>query len=114
MTKSKTEAVNYIQQQMSRGRARLLPYVFKVPSFAYPKRHLVFKIEKYIRDFLKGERDVRWVVIPGLRGVGKTTATAQIFIGSLAGMTSIANFYLRESAPYHTMRSKVALILFSK
>ena len=71
MMKMKEEAIQYIQQQMSRGKARLLPYVFKTSSFAYQKRHLVFRIEKYVKDFLAGERDVRWVVIPGLRGVGE-------------------------------------------
>ncbi|MBI4253249.1 ATP-binding protein [Candidatus Uhrbacteria bacterium] len=98
MIKPNTVAVNYIQQQMSRGKARLLPYVFKAPSFAYPKRHLVFRIEKYVKDFLKGERDVRWVVIPGLRGVGKTTVMAQVFVGAIETKTSATAHFLYLSA----------------
>ncbi len=94
----KEEAVQYIQQQMSRGKARLLPYVFKTSSFAYPKRHLVFRIEKYVKDFLAGERDVRWVVIPGLRGVGKTTVTAQVFVSALETKTSASAHFLYLSA----------------
>lgn len=76
----KTEVIQHIQEQMSRGEARLLPYVFKSGSFTYPERHIVVKIKKYVRDFQKGIREKRWIVVPGLRGVGKTTAMAQVFI----------------------------------
>ena len=62
------------------------------------KRHLVFRIEKYVKDFLAGERDVRWVVIPGLRGVGKTTVTAQVFVSALETKTSASAHFLYLSA----------------
>ncbi|HVZ76002.1 MAG TPA: ATP-binding protein [Candidatus Paceibacterota bacterium] len=89
----KTEAVTYIQEQINRGEARLVPYVFKSPTFTYPERHMVIKVMKYVRDFLKGERDYRWVVVPGLRGVGKTTVMAQVFLSTKRNtVPTAANF----------------------
>lgn len=76
------ETVKYIQEQINRGEARLIPYVMKTPTFSYPERHIAIKIKKYTSDFLAGERDSRWVVVPGLRGVGKTTVMAQVFIST--------------------------------
>lgn len=76
------EAVEYIQNQLNRSEDRLRPYVFLTPTFTYPERHVVIRIKKYVKDFLAGQRDFRWIVVPGLRGVGKTTAMAQVFLSS--------------------------------
>lgn len=75
-----TSALEYIQNQIHRSEDRLYPYVFATPTFAHPERHIVVRIKKYVHNFLKGERNIRWVVVPGLRGVGKTTAMAQVFL----------------------------------
>ena len=74
------EAIEYIQNQLNRSEDRLRPYVFSSPTFTFPERHVVIRIKKYVMDFLAGSRTVRWVVVPGLRGVGKTTAMAQVFL----------------------------------
>lgn len=74
----KEEAIQYIKSQMARGVDRLHPYA-KEGTKLYPRRFGFFKIEKYIKDFLSGKKESRWVIIPGLRGVGKTTILAQIF-----------------------------------
>lgn len=86
------QAIEFIQNQLNRGEERLRPYVFAGPSFTYPERHVVIRIKKYVNDFLAGKRDFRWVVVPGLRGVGKTTAMAQVFLSSK--QTTIKNSFL--------------------
>ena len=48
-------------------------------TWLYPRRPAFFRVEKYINDFLLGKFESRWVIIPGLRGVGKTTILAQLF-----------------------------------
>lgn len=88
-----SNAIQHIQQQIERGEARLLQFIMKTPTFSYPKRHIVIKIEKYVRDFQDGHRDIRWIIVPGLRGVGKTTAMAQVFVyAKRSGNFASANF----------------------
>ncbi len=45
----------------------------------YFSRNMKVLLEKHIKDFLSGNSTERWVVIPGLRGVGKTTLIAQVY-----------------------------------
>jgi len=52
-----------------------------------PSRFLFVKIQQYINDFLSKKSDNRLVLIPGLRGVGKTTLMAQICSGLVARKT---------------------------
>lgn len=45
-----------------------------------PKRELFDNISNYIRAFHKKRHDPRWICVSGLRGVGKSTLLAQLFI----------------------------------
>lgn len=74
----KPEAILYIQNQLTRAPDRLKPYV-GTPGWVYPKRHGFYRIDSYLRSFFAGNRESRWVIIPGLRGIGKTTILAQVF-----------------------------------
>ncbi len=74
----KPEVISYIKNQLARGGERLGPYV-KTGNWMYSRRHVFLKIEKYIKDFLSGQKESRWVILPGLRGVGKTTVLAQLY-----------------------------------
>ncbi len=44
----------------------------------YPQRYLFSKLQEYVQDFTHNKSESRWMIIPGLRGVGKTTILAQI------------------------------------
>ena len=71
---------DYIQRQLALGKQRLRRYVISSGGRMYPKRHIYVKTEKYLRTFLGGNTDEkRWVIIPGLRGTGKTTILAQTY-----------------------------------
>lgn len=45
----------------------------------YLKRYFYYCLNRHIRNFLDARGEPRWIIIPGLRGVGKTTVLAQIF-----------------------------------
>jgi predicted AAA+ superfamily ATPase len=42
-------------------------------------RNGYFRIEKYLKEFLSGKTDNRFIVMPGLRGIGKTTILFQLY-----------------------------------
>ena len=71
---------DYIQRQLALGKQRLRRYVISSGGRVYPKRYIYVKTEKYLKTFLDGNTDEkRWVIIPGLRGTGKTTILAQTY-----------------------------------
>ncbi|MBM4177579.1 ATP-binding protein [Candidatus Gribaldobacteria bacterium] len=45
-----------------------------------PQRNGFVLYQKYINDFYNKSAEPRWIIMPGLRGVGKTTLLAQIFL----------------------------------
>jgi len=50
-------------------------------GYKLPTRTIIILLQKYARDFLlKNTVARRWVVLPGLRGVGKTTILAQLYL----------------------------------
>lgn len=65
---------DYLLRQM--GRNHLIQEMDRRRYFA---RNMKVLLEKYIKDFVSGSPTERWIVIPGLRGVGKTTLTAQVY-----------------------------------
>jgi len=46
----------------------------------YLTRNMYIRVQKLINDFIAGEKEVRIVSVPGLRGVGKTTLLAQLYL----------------------------------
>ncbi|MDP3696862.1 MAG: ATP-binding protein [Candidatus Taylorbacteria bacterium] len=74
------EILKYVQNQLVQAPFRLKSYTQDEQGKKYPQRHIYIKIDKYLRDFLHSPNArERWVIIPGLRGVGKTTILAQLF-----------------------------------
>lgn len=75
------EILKYLQNQFVQIPFRLRTYAQDEQGKKYPQRNIFTKIDKYLRDFLHNpEAHDRWIVIPGLRGVGKTTILAQLFL----------------------------------
>lgn len=73
------ELLLYLQRQITLGRTRLKKYVANNRGKQYPQRNIFVKTKQYIEDFLKGKDGKRWIIIPGLRGTGKTTILAQTY-----------------------------------
>jgi len=75
------QTLKYIQNQLTISPDRLKSYIENEQGREYPKRYIYSQIDQYISNFLaKGSIPERWVIIPGLRGVGKTTVIAQVFM----------------------------------
>jgi len=75
------EILKYVQNQLVQAPFRLKSYVQDEQGKKFPQRNIYVKVDKYFRDFLhNSSAQDRWVIIPGLRGVGKTTILAQLFL----------------------------------
>jgi len=70
----------YLQNQLNRAPALLKTYAQDEHGNKYLNRDMFMRVENLINDFISGQKEVRMVGIPGLRGVGKTTLLAQLFL----------------------------------
>jgi len=73
------EIQQYIYNQLNRAPALFDSLSRDAKGVPYAKRYMFVLIEKMIKDFIFGKRELRIIGIPGLRGVGKTTLLAQSF-----------------------------------
>ena len=71
------ELVQYLQQQIRTTNERLKRFTHSPDGKKHPKRFIFVKLQKYIDDFISKKSENRMVIIPGFRGVGKTTLMAQ-------------------------------------
>jgi len=75
------EILKYVQNQLVQAPFRLKSYTENEQGKKYPQRNIYVKVDKYLRDFLQAPNPQdRWIIIPGLRGVGKTTILAQLYL----------------------------------
>jgi len=72
------ELIYYLQKQILTFDERLKKFTHSPAGIKYPNRFLFVKLKKYINDFLEKTSTNKMVVIPGFRGVGKTTVIAQV------------------------------------
>lgn len=73
------EAINFVQNQLVRADARLDAYLQNPKGTKNPTRNIIVKVRQYYKDFLDQKGSQRWIIMPGLRGVGKTTIMAQTY-----------------------------------
>jgi predicted AAA+ superfamily ATPase len=69
----------YITDAIGRAEDRLGQKLFERSGERLEQRDDLVRIFSLIDDFRSGRRQVRWLVLPGLRGVGKTTMLAQTY-----------------------------------
>lgn len=72
------ELSNYVYAKLNEA-PKLAEDNIKINDVPFKNRETYFKIKKYIDNFLNGHIMDRYVVMPGLRGVGKTTILFQIY-----------------------------------
>lgn len=71
----------YLQRQLLVSRELMLRKSRNNLGQVLPEREIVSLIKHLAGDFLKSSKTYpRWLVMPGLRGVGKTTVMAQIYL----------------------------------
>ncbi len=91
------ELIQYIQQQIRTASERVKRYTHSPRGEEYPQRFLFVKIKQYIDGFLDKTQDNRMVIIPGFRGVGKTTLMAQICSAYLNKLDNILFLSVEET-----------------
>lgn len=75
------QLTRYIQRQLLLGESIMRSKNKNGRGRTLPTRTMIVLVQKYIRDFLlKKPGTKRWVILPGLRGVGKTTLLAQSYL----------------------------------
>lgn len=75
----KEKLYQFVRDQIAQGLFRTRAYVFNDRGERNPQRNMFLRIQKHVRDFMSGDASVRWLIMPGLRGVGKTTLLAQLY-----------------------------------
>ena len=70
---------HYIAQQRVEQAKILRLAAYDLEGNPLPKRYFYHRIDEYVHHFLHTGREPRWIMISGLRGVGKTTVLAQLF-----------------------------------
>lgn len=88
------DLIQYVQKQIRTSEDRLHKYTHDVKGGELPKRFLFIKIQKYLDDFLAKRSGNRLVIIPGLRGVGKTTLMAQVCSDIIVKKKKIRTLFL--------------------
>jgi len=73
------EVKNYVARQLIEQAKILRLSAYDRNGQAYLKRYFYYRLDKHVRNFLEIGSEPRWVMVPGLRGVGKTTVLAQFF-----------------------------------
>lgn len=71
------ELVQYLQQQIRTNDERLKRFTHDREGKKYPSRFMFVKIKQYISGFIDKTSESKMVIVPGFRGVGKTTLMAQ-------------------------------------
>lgn len=69
----------YIEKQFYLSAELLEQHVIDIQGELYSRRYLFDDIYKHINNFIERKSENRYIIIPGLRGVGKTTLLAQLF-----------------------------------
>lgn len=71
------ELVQYLQQQIRTADERLKRFTYSMDGKKYPTRFMFVKLKQHIEGFINKTSGSKMVIIPGFRGVGKTTLMAQ-------------------------------------
>jgi len=74
-----TDINKYILSQLGRAPSILKPLVQDEQGKPFIQRRIILRIRELINNFTPDNRESRLIIIPGLRGVGKTTLLAQIY-----------------------------------
>lgn len=96
-------ALNYIKNQITDAKYILEGHIKDANGTFYRPRNIFTKIQKYINDFLTDSDSERWIIMPGLRGVGKTTILAQTYSQLVKSTDNRYLLYISMDEAYGTL-----------
>lgn len=109
----KEEIREFLTTRQRAGTVLLKSYIEDSDSKKYPMRTNIPPIKTYISDFLTGAPSIRSVAIAGLRGVGKTTLLAQLFMTAYKDYVTQAHFlYLSVDQIVNLLDSSLYEVLY--
>ncbi len=76
---ARDEIKSYVARQLAEQARILRLFAFDQDGKEYLKRYFYYRLQDHLKNFLEKRGEPRWIIVPGLRGVGKTTILAQIF-----------------------------------
>lgn len=78
-TGKKDKIISFLQHQIASTEDVMHPYVFDHNEKPYPTRDIFHRLHRYGTAFITNRTEPRWIMLTGLRGVGKTTLLAQLY-----------------------------------
>lgn len=78
-SEDKEKILSYLQNQIAQTDYQVDAYVFDEKGNKNPLRDAFVKINHYLEAFLSGAPEPRWIILSGVRGVGKTTLLSQLY-----------------------------------
>lgn len=81
-TERKELIKRFLQNQVAQADNRALGYVLDEKGGKNPTRNVYVKLNMHLMNFLNGKTSIRWIIMHGLRGAGKTTLVSQLYYNS--------------------------------
>ena len=73
------DTIKFLNDQIENAPFRILAYIKNEKGKMNPQRSAFLKLRKHIENYSTNQDNVRWLIVPGLRGTGKTTLLAQLY-----------------------------------
>lgn len=105
----KEKIYRYLQEQIAQADFRTKAYVLDDQNNRNPTRNCYVKLQQHLNNYLAGDTEIRWIAIPGFRGVGKTTLLSQLY--SNLNRPGIAKLYLSVDELVHIVGSNLSEML---
>lgn len=75
---NREDLIDYVYAKLREGPKLAEDHIYKEGK-RLKKRNGYFRIENYAKNFIEGQNENRFVYMPGLRGIGKTTILFQLY-----------------------------------
>lgn len=105
------QILDYVQSQIAQAPHRLRSHVTDPAGQVYPQRRIYAKLEKYLQDFIGRKTEQRWIVVPGLRGIGKTTVFSQLYLNLMPQHDILRILYVSLDEVVGLLNSSLAEVL---
>lgn len=105
--------IPFVEKNIALTPERLKGYAVDPRGYKLFNRWAFYRLKKYVNDFLINRSENRWVIMPGLRGTGKTTLLSQIYfyLSEIKGVPKRNIFYISLDEPVKILQSNLYEII---